>query len=412
MNAKATEPRHGTASASGKRPGREGMALFAVMVILATLGLIGGTVYTVVSTNIGIGGNFLRQQESLHQAEAGVHYVAFRANAAIEAGTLTLGAQNVAVNYVAPSGYSFDPVTNLTQLAEKHIYLVTVTGRSGSARTTLEAVLGRRNLLGGIGLFGDQDVQVQPGFDIYSYDSDTVLNPTPADSTNEACIGSNITVDMQPGTLVDGVVMLGESTLGAPATYSGPGSQPLSRTDRVDPDPLGAVGGPLENLFTYYSNPVNNNNAAAGLSGNTLRVNPNQTLTLDPGTYYLTDYYLGSNATNLFNSTPANPVVIYLDGELRTQPTSGMVTSSGSPRSVYIFSRQSDPIQLQPKGALYAFVYAPYAPLQVQPNNDAYGIFWSQTTTLQPNGDIYLDMGAIKDFVARNLVVMSTKESR
>ena len=114
---------------------------------------------------------------------------------------------------------------------------------------------------------------------------------------------------------------------------------------RVEPDPLGAVGGPLAASFAHYSNAANNDNAAAGISGNRLRINAGQSFTLDAGYYYLTEFNLGANASITINSSVDHPVVIFLAGDFRTQPSSVMSSTSHSPRALHIFSKGRSPWQ-------------------------------------------------------------------
>jgi hypothetical protein len=388
------------------------MALFGVLALLGILGLVLGIVYTVVTTNIQIGGNSKRQQESFAQADAGIQYIQARVNADLQAGTLTLGAAAVPVNFSAPTGFHFDTVTNLTRLANRNRYLINVTGRSGTASTTIQAVLGRRNALGDMGIFGDRALLLQPGFDIYSYDSTVLRDPMPFDSTSEAGAGSNESVSVQPGASVDGVVYLGASASGIPAVYSGTTAIPTVGIDRVTPDPLGAVGGALAASITHYSNPICNDNAAAGIVGNQIDLPGHGSFTVSAGYYFLTSFTLGSHAELTIDSTPGNPAVVFLTGEFRTQPSSRIVSTSGSPQAFYIFSSSSGEFRIQPNSEFRGFVYAPYADLLIQPNSNLYGVFWGGNIRLQPGGDLFIDSAALNDFVSGSLELVQWKEIR
>jgi hypothetical protein len=46
-----------------------------------------------------------------------------------------------------------------------------------------------------------------------------------------------------------------------------------------------------------------------------------------------------------------------------------------------------------------AFVYAPYAPMQVQPNSELAGMFWGKSVYLLPGSDIYIDVSLLEDFM-------------
>lgn len=105
-------------------------------------------------------------------------------------------------------------------------------------------------------------------------------------------------------------------------------------------------------------------------------------------------------------ATPENPAVIYLHGSIRIQPNLEIVVTNGTPSSFYIFSDAEDEIQLQPQSMLRAFVYAPYAPMQVQPNSQLAGFFWGKSVTLQPGSDVFLDVSLLDRFLAAEVRII------
>jgi hypothetical protein len=391
---------------------RRGMALFGILMILASLSLIAGTVFSVVRGNVAIAGHLMRQQESFFQADAAVQYVQSQLSRDVMDGTVDLDQPTIPLNYASPPGFSFDPVTNLTRLANPDHYLLEVTGRSQGAATRIEAVLGRENTLGRLGVFGDRDLRIQPGFDIYSYRSDKLLNPTPADSTGDAGVGSNQSVSLLPGAGVDGVIILGAALDGTGASIAGAGAIPVMRMARIDPDPLGAAGGPLAASFAHYSNPLNNDNVAGGIADNTIDVPNHQAFTLHGGVYYLTSFELGSHAELYIDSTPEEPAVIFLTGPFRCQPSTTFSSTSGSPRALYIFASGSGEFRIQPNSSFRGMVYAPYADLRIQPSGDLYGVFWGGEIRLQPNGDLYIDLTLLDEFKSGVLETVQWKEVR
>jgi hypothetical protein len=72
--------------------------------------------------------------------------------------------------------------------------------------------------------------------------------------------------------------------------------------------------------------------------------------------------------------------------------------TNGIPSEVFIFSRSSDPITVQPNGDFAAFVYAPYADIAIKPNSDARGVFWGNTVDLQPGNNLFIDVALLDDF--------------
>ena len=390
---------------------KSGLALFGVIVILGGLSFVGAIVYAVVDANIEVAGHYQHKQESFFQADAAVEYVRAQLNSDLRSGAITLTQEVVTVNYAAPSGYNFDTVTNLVQLANTNLYAFTATGRARTSNTKILAVLGQSNALADLGLFGDRDVQIQPGFDIYSYRSSVLLNPTAADSTGTAGAGSNLSVTLQPGVSIDGSILIGESVLGIPGTVSGEGTIPVDFTERISPDPLGAIGGELAASFAHYSIALNNDNAAVGIVGNQIDLRNHDTLNLPAGYYYLTDYSQASGSTMIFDSTPDDPAVIFLSGEMFTASNSEMVSSSGSPKALYVFSNSNEEVRIQPKSEFRGFIYAPYAHIQMQPNGDLYGVMWGATMRLQPGGDFFVDISLLEDFKSGTMKLVQWKET-
>jgi hypothetical protein len=386
--------------------------MFGLVMIVATLSLVGTVAYTTMSNSIQITGYNMRQKESFHQADAGVLYVISEINKDIEAGTVTLSNTNLSVNYPAPNGYTFDAVTNLTQLSNPRMYLFEVTGRSGPAKTTIEGVVGQLPLLRNLGVFGDENVLVQPGFEIYSYDSTRTPFPTPLDSTGDAGVGSNGEVTLQPGASLEGRVLLGEDTSGTVAAYAGDSGISLTEGGRISPDPLGAVGGALADVFAYYSIATNNDNASAGITGNRLRINAHTTNTLNSGKYYLNEFDMGPGSELYLDGDPDDPVLWFVEGPITTLPTCTIENVGNSPRSFFVFCNTSDTLRFQPGNTFKAIIYAPYADLRVQPGNDAYGVFWAKNILLQPVGDLYVDNSVHDDFISQNLHLVQWKELR
>ncbi|MFH0881159.1 MAG: hypothetical protein V2A34_15720, partial [Lentisphaerota bacterium] len=320
----------------------------------------------------------------------------------LQAGTITTMVENV--NFVAPDGYSFDPVTHMTFLSNKRWMSFVVTGRYQNAKAVIEATIARPRLLSNAGIFGELSLNLQPNVEIFSYDSRELRNPVEGDSTGDADVGSNHGVIIRPGAFIDGVVLLGSESIVIPVGYD------YEVIGEVDADPLGTVGGPLENAFTYYSVATNNQNAAAGIAGNRLSLGPHDTLTLPGGSYYLVDLYMPAGSTLIANGTPTNPVVIYLNGEMKIQPNANINTTNGLPSNLFVFSKSDQPVTIQPNGDFRAFVYAPFASVDIKPNVSAYGVFWGKNMYLMPNGNIYIDTSLLDRFLSCNVELVEWRQ--
>ena len=152
--------------------------------------------------------------------------------------------------------------------------------------------------------------------------------------------------------------------------------------------------------------------AVAGIVGNEINLGSHDYMALGSGIYYLTDFRLGSHSDLELFATPDNPVVIYLEGQFWTQPSSSILNTGDSPRSFYVFSNSSSEFRIQPNNTFMGIVYAPYAELRIQPNSDVYGLFWGGSVLLQPNGDLYIDTSAQDDFLSATMNLTQWKEIR
>ena len=373
---------------------RGGMVLVTALILLALLCFFAAALCRTTIPELA-SATFQRQErQAFYDAEGGVRYVVNCIGRDIANGTLSMTDATDAVSYSAPTGFSFSTVTTLARVPDGG-YTFTVTGHSAQAVSILEATVGRQSALATIGMFGDDLLQLQPNIEIYSYDSRLILNPVIADSTGQASVGSNEGFVVRPGAYVDGIFVCGLSDMGTVPTV--PSGYNSISVGRVNPDPFGAIGGPLANAFSWFSSAAHNSNATAGIVGNTLSVGNHETATLAGGRYYLTDVSLDSGATLTVTATPDNPVIIYLAGGFRTQPNS-TINCSGRPSSFFIFSNSDEQIRMQPNGDFRGFIYAPYADLQLQPGGAVYGVFWAKTATIQPGNDIFVDTSLLSGF--------------
>jgi hypothetical protein len=362
------------------------------LITVVAASLVGATIAELRSTKFA-----QMAQEAFYDAEAGVRYAVNRINQDIQSGTYSLYNETndyVTVSYAAPTGFNFDTITQLVHRGDNN-WTFTVNGHCNNARSTIEITVSRPQLFKGIGIFGGDEVDLATHLGIYSYNSDETTNTTPANSTGQANIGSNGGVTVQPGSTVDGIFFMGEDEAGF--YHVGPSGYDWTYVPHIDPDPLGARGGPLAEAFILYSN--SNDNAAAGIVDNEIDVGSGDTFVLTGGNYYIEDLYMGPNSTLDINATSEDPAVIYLHGSMRIQPNLDIVVTNGKPNSFYIFSDSDDEIRLQPNSMFKAFVYAPYAPMQVQPNSELAGMFWGKSVYLLPGSDIYIDVSLLEDFM-------------
>ena len=382
-----------------KAAAREGTVLVTCLILMSVLSFVAASLLRLTIPDVSASGYHKRERVAFYNAEAGVQYVVNKISEDMASGTLTLSNAIETVAYSAPAGYDFGTVTTLSRLPDGYGYMFTVTGHYENAKVVIEASAVRPRMFRNLGIFGDQELQLQPNIEVYSYDSRVILNPVVTDSTGEANSGSNESIVLRPGAVLDGLLFLGEDILGVPPP-SPAGADAIS-VGRIEPDPLGAVGGPLAAGFAHYSQAANNDNATAGIAGNAINVGNGDTMTLSGGHYYLTDLYLATGSTLEIDASPDDPVIIYLHGPFRSQPNNVINYAAGRPSNFFIFCDTTDELRIQPNNDFRGFVYAPYADLKLQPNGELHGVFWGDTALLQPGNVIYIDVSLLDQFRAK-----------
>jgi hypothetical protein len=238
------------------------------------------------------------------------------------------------------------------------------------------------------GVFGESSLRLQPKSAIYSYHSSSNPAPTASDSTGEAIVGSNESIRLQPGTDIDGTVMIGADTNGLPATTQGCEAEPCTQAGWIDPDPLGIRGGYYGTLMAQAVT-VNNNASVPHIAANAWTVPNNATSTIAVGTYYLVSAEI--RGTVVVNSG-GGPVEIFLAGPFKSWPGS-RIGNPGAASQFRIYSNSQEGIDLQPDGDFSGFIYAPYSvEVKVRPDNNFFGAVWGDAVTVLPGNDFYVDM--------------------
>lgn len=386
--------------------GKDGVILIMVMSFLTLLMLLAGTFHIVTTMNARQTGFSVAGAAAFEQASSGADFVFGRVRADDISGVVTLRTAMVSVNYAAPAGYDFDPVTNLIRLADNRSFLYRVVGRQGDARATVEVVVGRAAVIMA-GVFGNQGVSLGPNTEIGAYRSSQGTAPTV--STGEGSAASNESMGGKFNA-VDGTIYLGESTAGTPASYAHEFTTPATvvRTERIDPDPLGLANGALSNEFAFVA--ISNANATAiggSISGGQLLISGN--VTLRAGRYYVSQIDLGNHRTLTIDAS-SGPVEIYLTGSVSTAPNSTISANPPLPENLIIYSNSNAPMQFQPNMSFVGFIYAPLASIRIQPNGNFLGALWANSISAAPTGRIYVDTDFLEQFSAgRPLVRLSWK---
>jgi hypothetical protein len=387
------------------RPNRDacaGAVLFFAVALIAFVGLLGFTSYTLSSMDFQITRNQTGATRAFAAADGGIRYVKSELENRLAAGAELVDLQT-SFQVTPPPGMNFDTVNSIEQLPNTNLYTYTVTGRDGAASATIEAVVRQANAME-LGIFGNLQLNFSPNVDVYSYRSDVISNPTPADSTGNVVVGSNLELIIQPNVSVDGYYIIGTDESGNVGTY--PLGQPVEEVDRIDPDPLGVVGGAAATYFTAVRD-SNDNNSASFINGTSLRI-WNDAGTLGPGVYYLTDAVVKGDLTV---DTAGGPVTIFMEGPFDTKPGTN-INVTGNPTDFRVFSNSPDTIFFQPNNALRMFLYAPYAEVLIWPNAGFYGVVWGRNVDLHPGGDVYIDMSMLERIKSNRVLLVAWKELR
>jgi len=396
----------------------KGMVMAIILMLVAVLVILGTTGVLTVTTDMKISSNFRENARALYDAEAGVNAVIAKVND----GTFTWPAtgNSQVVTVACPSDFKFNgcagagttsvTVTNV----DGTYYQFQVTGYGyNNAAKTIEVRFKRKPAFD-FGLFADGVVDLKASGQVYSYNSNVTPNPTTTDSLHNGDVGSNTEIVGYNGTLVDGDAGLGASAGGTTATLNIKSGTVITGTSgtevgRVDPDPLGAVGGELSAKFTTYS--ATNDNTLTGTTGvSGTVINGGATLVGKPGgaNYYISSLTLGNRDT-LTVDTTNGPVNIYMTGELEAKNGS-LINVTGSTLDFSIFSNSTDKIVFKHGSAFKGVVYAPYAPIEMKNSADTYGLIWGGSIDIKNSGQFYFDEALNDKFLSKKVTVASWKD--
>jgi len=389
-NDKDTTPRTATPGAGGKA----GAVLFATVTFLVTVSLLGATLYTFTQTDVQMAGQHKRSAEAFYHADAGIQYVVAQIRKDVDDGALELDDDVESVYYAAPAGLDFDPVTTLNRLPDGESYAFEVTGRApGGAQTTIEAVI-QPGAGGGLyGIFSDTTLEIKNQADVFSYNSDFTLNPTPTDSTAAASIAANDKLMLKNGAFIDGSTHVGEDSSGNPGKYENEGADVTGeegvKDGYIDYDPLGVVGGPLADRFIEVA--ANNDNALAipPILGNEINLEEGETVILNSGQYYLDELNLEEGG-ELHIVPSTGPVEIFITGKLEAKEESA-INHGGRPTDFYIYSNSSDDIEFKIDSEFRGMFYAPLASIEFKIGSPGYGMLWGQKVELKDDFLFYVD---------------------
>lgn len=417
----------------------KGMVMAVILMLVAVLVILGTTGILTVTTDMKISANYRENARAFYDAEAGINVVLAKINEGSFDWPDSGDSQPVSV--ACPADFKFNgcavsgTTTSVTVTNVDGTYCFQVTGHGdNNAVKTIEVRFKRKPVFGGFGLFADGAVDLKNSGQVYSYNSTITPNPNPtgeakwSGSTQKGDVGSNTGISLKNKTYIDGNVRRGgyydSDNKFHDANYTSTSASEVHGSvaklgARVDPDPLGAVGGELATKFTTYSATNDNTlTGVSGVSGTVINASGKDVVTLvgKPGgaNYYISSLTLKNSATLNVNIADG-PVNIYLTGALELKNNSTInVTKTpgvpGSPLDFSIFSNSTNSVIFKHGSAFKGVVYAPYAPIEMKNSADTYGLIWGGSIDIKNSGQFYFDEALNNKFVSKKVVVVSWKD--
>lgn len=405
----------------------DGMILIMSLALLAVLALVGTIAINTTTTELKISTNYKSNIQAFYIADAGAeHAKVDLTNTSFDDvldGTYSGGGSPGILSFGTDTFFAGGTYTvrvyddddgdgdSLDDINNKVKIIGTGTVSSGAYRT-IEVVVSKQ-LAFQYGIFGDISVDMKNNGSVYSYDSSSITSPGPSDSTGNGDIGSNGSVVLKNGTLVDGDVGLGDNGAGIEATITDAGATvngTISDAEREDPDPLGAMGGSLATDIATYA--ISNDNANAPEIGVDLTIDEDTALTV--GNYYIECINLGNN-DELTISPGAGTINIYMsngcgNGKLIEAGVNADIFILGNPTQLNFFTDSTDSISFKHGTEFYGMVYAPYASVEMKNSADAYGLIFANTVSIKNSGEFYFDTAILDNFTSDDITVVSWRE--
>jgi len=468
-----------------------GAALVIALMFVAILGMLGTTATILTTTDMQIGGNYKTSQQAFYVADAGVNYGLGKMEQQLKANPngflpTNIGdpndpddANSLALSgspYTAPTGFNFTyQPPGLTMIGD-NAYSFTTVGfdpNNTGATATITATFKRKPAIQ-FGVFGDIKCDLGNTAAVYSFCHSIDPSPTPTSSScpGEGDVGSNGHVILRNSSIVDGDVALGENPSGVDATLDDKGAIVTGingdHIDRVDPGPLGVVGGDYAAYFVTYA--ANNDNSLA-VSNTGQTIDASNTINLGSGgdltlkgksggaNYYIQDILLG-NKSVLYIDTTSGPVSIYLTGEIDavtgseivnihaadcidtgdgiicsccdpdgTSPcgccvwTPGLDCSAcmsdpngiGAPSDFRIFANSqsnTDKISIGNSVKFSGVIYAPYLTVRLDNSSDIFGAIIGKEVEVTNGVKIYFDLDTAKKVTTNDLILTTWRDVR
>jgi hypothetical protein len=245
---------------------------------------------------------------------------------------------------------------------------------SGGAAIKKRAIIRlKRKSLFQFSCFGNSLIEYKNASMTDSYDSKGGRYNMAVAKRNSS-LGGNGDIILRNGSVVHGNIRLGKDALGMQGTLTSANTTvtgSIDSTDRIDPNPLG------NQLDVYIDSAVATNDNfdinETHLNGYDLMIAQGACVNLSSGNYYFSDMLL--NGGSVLNIDGA--VTIFLSGGLHMESNTKIMTTSGMPADLIIFSNSTEDIVIENTNDFFGCIYAPYAKVILKNSGDFYGAVWA-----------------------------------
>jgi hypothetical protein len=221
--------------------------------------------------------------------------------------------------------------------------------------------------------FGNSLIEYKNASVIDSYNSrDGRYNM--AGAKKDGSLGSNGDITLRNGSIIHGNIRLGKDAWGKRGTLTSTHATvtgSIDATGHIDPNPLG------NRLDANIARAIGNNDnfdiSEAYLTGYDLIVPQGASVKLAAGSYYFSDMILHGGSVLKVDGD----VRIFLSGGLYMDNNTQLMTHSGIPADLIIFSNATEDIVIDNANNFFGCIYAPYAKVILKNSGDFYGALWA-----------------------------------
>jgi hypothetical protein len=146
------------------------------------------------------------------------------------------------------------------------------------------------------------------------------------------------------------------------------------------------ITGTRSNLSQTWSSP-DSPETPEGATPITLNVSGNNTVTLAPGTYFVSSLKVSGNGK--IRTTGA--VKIYVEGEIDLSGN-GVVVPNNRPENLLLYSTGDSAVKISGNGSFYGGIFAPNSAVAASGNGDVFGAVVSKTYTQSGNSATHFDL--------------------